>query len=347
MAAGVFVGGNVVQGAGHLLTTPQPGSNESLVAAHDTRSPDVVRKLWQESQAGSAYSDITATQQENTPLPKVHEVYESPDQSGAGYSERECREAEAAREAAEAAKGKQESPPCAGDPKPQHIPQPPVEVPESPTPNDVATPTPTLTTSTAKDAVATRSEQEGEVKKPNMYEDGSYWVILGIHQSRVEAALRMQRFVKAGQKGKAECSPDIAKMFGNAEGRALDSPFYFAADLGEKLHQLLLQHGDMKAVNVVMTRQTEQINEEEVEGEWYTEAAIKLLPGWTEPGSQALLDVATSIEEDGEARGLLGQSSGSQPHIGDSSRGGVQSADEGKVRACQSGQDCTNRLGRW
>ena len=36
---------------------------------------------------------------------------------------------------------------------------------------------------------------------------------------------------------------------------------------------------------MVIVRQTEQINEEEVGGEWYTEGALALLPGWDAPGS--------------------------------------------------------------
>ena len=50
----------------------------------------------------------------------------------------------------------------------------------------------------------------------------------------------------------------------------------------------------MKQVNVMIVRQSDQINEDEVQGEWFTEAGMQLLPGWTKSGSRCFSGVDRS-----------------------------------------------------
>ena len=55
-------------------------------------------------------------------------------------------------------------------------------------------------------------------KKPNMYQDGSYWKTLVILLSAC-GLLRMQRVSDAIQNGKSSASPEICKLFGTPAGR--------------------------------------------------------------------------------------------------------------------------------
>ena len=40
--------------------------------------------------------------------------------------------------------------------------------------------------------------------------------------------------------------------------------------LGEKIRELLLQHGDFRAVEVELTKSSEQLAENDTKGGWYT-----------------------------------------------------------------------------
>ena len=51
---------------------------------------------------------------------------------------------------------------------------------------------------------------------------------------------------------------------------------------GEHLYKLLKENGSMQEVDVVLTRESIQENSDTVEGEWYTEQALKNLENWDE-----------------------------------------------------------------
>lgn len=51
--------------------------------------------------------------------------------------------------------------------------------------------------------------------------------------------------------------------------------------LGEKIRELLLQHGDFRAVEVALTKRSEQLAQNDTKGGWYSEVMLTQ-KGWTE-----------------------------------------------------------------
>ena len=158
--AGVFVAGNEPADGINSLAYTQRLSNESL-DAFPAGSPDVARRLWQQSPAASVVSlnsQTTQTQLELSPLRPG--FLESPDQSGAGYSERaeqaRAEATEAAEQAVMAAEAKAtmvypetppEVPPAQPDPLASPPPSPPPAA-KAPALCQVAPPPPPITSPT-------------------------------------------------------------------------------------------------------------------------------------------------------------------------------------------------------
>ena len=109
--------------------------------------------------------------------------------------------------------------------------------------------------------VAGSEEPAEEEYSPDMYEDGSYWKFPVGKDSLCDMVLRIDRFQKKlAKKAKetASAPPEVVKLWGSQEGRYSVLASELVWGRGKRLHTLLLEHGDMKSVDLVVKREAVQ-----------------------------------------------------------------------------------------
>lgn len=98
--------------------------------------------------------------------------------------------------------------------------------------------------------------------------------------------LRIRAHCKPNKRGVVKASENILKLWKTEKGRRshvllVDVAVLQSPDLGEELHGLLLQHGNMEEVECQLEQIHEDEDEEQLQGGHHCKATLQQM-GWTE-----------------------------------------------------------------